>query len=377
MQYLSLLALYEQTLLKNAFQPDDKQREVITKLNNIQQQLITRQCYKQKISKNLFNCFSKFINKKCYKYELPVRGLYICGSVGCGKTWIMDLFFQSIPKNRKIRLHFHRLMLKIHQELNQLQGYENPLFIIANRLKFKTDILCVDEFSVSDITDAMLLGILIEALFTCGVSLVMTSNIPPDELYQNGLQRAFFLPAINQIKLHCDIIQFDTNIDYRLRALPLMHIWNYPLNQDTNIKMKHMLYRMSDHICQQSLSLDINHRKMKIRGMDETQGVLAVDFSILCGQGRSQYDYIEISHRFQKVLLHDVLVMTDKNEDQACRFLALIDEFYDRHVKLVVSAENSMHEIYQGKQLKFQYQRCLSRLQEMQSQKYWFLPHLP
>ncbi|MEZ3500134.1 cell division protein ZapE [Pantoea sp. KPR_PJ] len=375
MQTSSPLARYEQALSQGDFKPDRVQRDAITRLNTVQQALIARQSDAPASGKGLFGRLSRLMGKEKSVSQPPVRGLYMWGGVGRGKTWVMDLFFQSIPGNRKLRLHFHRFMLRVHEELTQLQGQSDPLLIIADRFKAETDILCFDEFFVSDITDAMLLGTLMEALFARGITLVATSNIPPDDLYRNGLQRARFLPAIEQIKQHCDVMNVDAGIDYRLRTLTSAHLWNAPLNEATHAEMERMFKALAGHAREEAPVLEINHRQMPTLGVSE--GVLAIDFLTLCGEGRSQHDYIELSRRFHSVLLYNVPVMIYKTEDQARRFLALVDEFYERHVKLVVAAETSLFEIYQGTRLKFEYQRCLSRLQEMQSEEYLRLPHLP
>ncbi|MBU5377616.1 MAG: cell division protein ZapE [Pantoea sp.] len=375
MQTSSPLARYEQALSQGDFKPDDVQRDAITRLDAVQQALLARQPEPPASGKGLFGRLSRLMGKEKTDAQTPVRGLYMWGGVGRGKTWVMDLFFQSIPGNRKLRLHFHRFMLRVHEELTQLQGQSDPLLIIADRFKAETDILCFDEFFVSDITDAMLLGTLMEALFARGITLVATSNIPPDDLYRNGLQRARFLPAIEQIKQHCDVMNVDAGIDYRLRTLTSAHLWNSPLNEATHAEMERMFKALAGSARDDAPVLEINHRQMATLGVSE--GVLAIDFLTLCGEGRSQHDYIELSRRFHSVLLYDVPVMIYKTEDQARRFLALVDEFYERHVKLVVAAETSLFEIYQGTRLKFEYQRCLSRLQEMQSEEYLRLPHLP
>lgn len=375
MQTSTPLARYEQALSEGEFRPDDVQREAITRLDALQQALVARQQSAAPATSGLLGRLSKLIGKEKNETPQPVRGLYMWGGVGRGKTWVMDLFFQSIPGNRKLRLHFHRFMLRVHEELTQLQGQSDPLLIIADKFKAETDILCFDEFFVSDITDAMLLGTLMEALFERGIALVATSNIPPDDLYRNGLQRARFLPAIEQIKRHCDVMNVDAGIDYRLRTLTSAHLWNYPLNPETHAEMTRMFKALSGSQPEEAPVLEINHRQMPTLGVSE--GVLAINFTTLCGEGRSQHDYIALSRRFHSVLLYDVPVMIYKTEDQARRFLALVDEFYERHVKLVVAAETSLTEIYQGTRLKFEYQRCLSRLQEMQSEEYLRLPHLP
>ncbi|MDU4091883.1 MAG: cell division protein ZapE [Pantoea sp.] len=374
MQTMSPLAHYQQALDKGEYQPDEVQHAAISRLDAIQQALIARQPAETVPASGWRGKLNKLLGKANNSQQPPVRGLYMWGGVGRGKTWVMDLFFQSIPGERKLRLHFHRFMLRVHEELTALQGESDPLEIVADRFKAQTDVLCFDEFFVSDITDAMLLGTLMEALFARGITLVATSNIPPDELYRNGLQRARFLPAIEQIKQHCEIMNVDAGIDYRLRTLTSAHLWMSPLNAETQQAMNRMFIALAGQAAEEKPVLEINHRQLPTQGVEK--GVLAIDFATLCGEGRSQHDYIELSRRFHSVLLLDVPVMRARSEDRARRFLALVDEFYERHVKLVVSAEASLFEIYQGERLKFEYQRCLSRLQEMQSEEYLRSTHL-
>ncbi|ROR06124.1 cell division protein ZapE [Erwinia sp. JUb26] len=375
MQKMSPLALYEQALENGEYQPDAVQHAAITQLDGIWQALSGSRAAPVQSSGGLFGKLNKLLGKGKTDSQPPARGLYMWGGVGRGKTWLMDMFFQAIPGERKQRLHFHRFMLRVHEELTELQGKSDPLQTVADRFKAETDLLCFDEFFVSDITDAMLLGTLMEALFSRGITLVATSNIPPDDLYRNGLQRARFLPAIEMIKQHCDIMNVDAGIDYRLRTLTSAHLWMTPLDDSTSKEMERMFVALAGKAREAHAPLEINHRQLPTLGMAE--GVLAMSFLTLCGEGRSQHDYIELSRRFHSVLLYDVPVMIYKTEDQARRFLALVDEFYERHVKLVVSAETSLYEIYQGTRLKFEYQRCVSRLQEMQSEEYLRLPHLP
>lgn len=375
MHTTSALALYQQALDNGDYQADAVQRDAITRLDAIQQALAASRPLAAAPAKGLFGKLNKLMGKEKPAPSPAVRGLYMWGGVGRGKTWLMDLFFRAIPGDRKLRLHFHRFMLRVHQELTELQGQSDPLEIIADRFKAQTDVLCFDEFFVSDITDAMLLGTLMEALFARGISLVATSNIPPDDLYRNGLQRARFLPAIEAIKRHCEIMNVDAGIDYRLRTLTSAHLWMHPLNDATAKEMDRMFVALAGVARDEDKPvLEVNHRALATQGMAE--GVVAIDFHTLCGEARSQHDYIELSRRFHSVLLFNVPVMVNRTEDQARRFLALVDEFYERHVKLVVAAETSLFEIYQGERLKFEYQRCLSRLQEMQSEEYLRLDHL-
>lgn len=364
------LSLYEAALKQGDYQPDDVQRKTVLHLQQIYHALLKETPpEKNSLTQRLFG---RIRTKK--QIVAPERGLYMWGGVGRGKTWLMDMFYQSLPTERKLRLHFHRFMLRVQEELKNLQGHENPLEIIADGFKAQTDVLCFDEFFVSDITDAMILGTLLEALFARGITLVATSNIPPDELYRNGLQRSRFLPAIEQIKQHCDILNVDAGIDYRLRTLTQAHLFLSPLNDENRQEMDRIFMHLATNEPQVDCTLTINHRPMKVRKV--SNGVLAINFSTLCMEPRSQLDYIELSKHYHSVLLYEMEQMGTLNEDAARRFLALVDEFYERKVKLIINANVEMHEIYQGDFLRFEYQRCLSRLQEMQSEEYLVQRHL-
>ncbi|ENA1772849.1 cell division protein ZapE [Yersinia ruckeri] len=375
MQLSTPTARYQQALAAGEYQPDEVQRQAVEQLDIIYRALCDR-ATQPKPTPGLRYRLSRLLGKPVGQAAIqPVQGLYMWGGVGRGKTWLMDLFFHSLPGERKLRLHFHRFMLRVHQELTELQGHENPLEIIADGFKTQTDVLCFDEFFVSDITDAMLLATLLQALFARGITLIATSNIPPDNLYKNGLQRARFLPAITLINQYCNVMNVDAGIDYRLRTLTQAHLYMTPLNPQNTLLMQQMYIKLAGKEGELAPVLDINHRPLTaIRAAD---GVLAVDFYTLCEEARSQLDYIALSREYHSVLLHNVRLMTAKEENAARRFLALVDEFYERRVKLIISAEVPMFEIYQGERLKFEYQRCLSRLQEMQSEEYLKLPHLP
>ncbi|RLR06947.1 cell division protein ZapE [Hafnia alvei] len=367
---------YQQALDAGDYQPDAVQRQTVEALTVIQQALIERERSTPVAeSRGLRGRLQSLLGKPAAKPQEPVQGLYMWGGVGRGKTWLMDLFFHSIPSERKLRLHFHRFMLRVQEELVALQGQENPLEIIADGFKKEADVLCFDEFFVSDITDAMLLGTLLQALFARGITLVSTSNIPPDNLYHNGLQRARFLPAIDLIKRYCTVMNVDAGIDYRLRTLTQAGLYFTPMTTETRQRMDEMFAKLAGSVGEINPVLEINHRPLP--ALCSSGGVLAVEFAVLCEEARSQLDYIALSRRYHTVFLHHVKKMDTLNENTARRFLALVDEFYERHVKLIISAELSMFEIYQGDHLKFEYQRCLSRLQEMQSEDYLRLEHLP
>ncbi|SFU40036.1 cell division protein ZapE [Xenorhabdus koppenhoeferi] len=367
--------LYQSALSNGQYQPDDVQRDTVACLDIIHRDLINfRPCHSPQPNW-LKGILDRLFGRKAPVQCCPVQGLYMWGGVGRGKTWLMDMFYKSLPTERKLRLHFHRFMLRVHEELTALQGHENPLEVVADGFKAQTDILCFDEFFVSDITDAMILGTLLEALFARGIALVATSNIPPDELYRNGLQRARFLPAIEQIKEYCGVMNVDAGIDYRLRTLTRAHLYLTPLSEENRQEMRRIFLRLAGQEGEPNPVLEINHRSMPT--ISSVDGVLAINFKTLCEDPRSQVDYIALSKLYHTVLLHDTPIMRARNENAARRFIALVDEFYERQVKLIISAEVSMEQIYQGELLEFEFRRCLSRLQEMQSEEYLKLPHLP
>ncbi|TCV98781.1 cell division protein ZapE [Biostraticola tofi] len=372
----SPLTLYQRMLTEGEYKPDAVQALAVGKLDSIYHQLLARRSERSASSGGLLAKIGKSLLGKSRPVPAPVTGLYMWGGVGRGKTWLMDLFYRSLPPERKMRLHFHRFMLRVHEEMNELQGHQDPLEIIADRFRHEADVLCFDEFFVSDITDAMLLGTLMQALFARGITLITTSNIPPDNLYHNGLQRSRFLPAIKLIKQHCETLNVDAGIDYRMRTLTQANLYLTPLNADTRQQMDTIFSRLAgSHLPQQSEPLIVNHRPLQTIGA--VAGVVALDFSVLCAEARSQNDYIALSRLYHSVLLYDVHAMGNQDENTARRFLALIDEFYERQVKLVIAADVPMDRLYSGAMLKFEYRRCLSRLQEMQSEEYLSLPHHP
>ena len=305
----------------------------------------------------------------------PVQGLYLWGGVGRGKTYLMDIFYEVLPFKDKKRLHFHRFMNKVHHDLKGLKQQQSPLRSVARRWAAETRVLCLDEFFVNDITDAMILHGLLEALFDNGVSLVTTSNIPPDQLYRNGLQRARFLPAIELLKKHLEVFHLDSGTDYRLRYLETAEIFHQPLDQGADLNLKDAFEHVAPEKGRPGVELEVEGRKIPSRYLAD--GVVWFDFPAICDGPRSQNDYIEISRCFHTVLISNVPVMGRDMENQARRFLNLVDEFYDRRVKLFLSLAAPVEEIYQGEKLKFEYERVQSRLQEMQSREYLAAGHLP
>lgn len=316
--------------------------------------------------------FSKMLGAETKK---TIKGLYFWGGVGRGKTFLMDVFFESLPFKEKQRMHFHRFMRYTHQELRALQGIPNPLRQVAKNFALKARVLCFDEFFVSDITDAMILAGLLDALFEEGVSLVATSNVAPVNLYRDGLQRRKFLPAIGLLEKHTQILNVDGGVDYRLRALESAELFHFPLDSEADISLERSFVSLSPDAGEVDVALEIENRLMQAKRCGD--GVVWFEFTEICEGPRSQNDYIEIAIMYQTVLISNVPCFSAKKEDAARRFISLVDEFYDRNVKLILSAEVSIPELYQGERLGFEFERTESRLQEMQSREYLGYEHLP
>lgn len=313
-----------------------------------------------------------------------IKGLYFWGGVGRGKTFLMDLFFESLDLEKKRRMHFHRFMRHIHQRLKILQGTTNPLNKIAIEFAEETQVLCFDEFFVSDITDAMILAGLLDEMFRRGIVLVATSNVEPCHLYENGLQRSKFLPAIALLEDFTKIINVDGGIDYRLRTLENAELYHSPLDPQANISLSESFAALcpeQGHPKQGSSGREVDNLVLEIEGREIIayrggDGVVWFEFKSLCEGPRSQNDYIEIAMIYQTVLISDIPQFTVDNEDSARRFIALVDEFYDHKVKLILSAAVGLSELYQGDRLVFEFQRTASRLQEMQSRAYLGQNHI-
>ncbi|MGF1680660.1 AFG1 family ATPase [Photobacterium minamisatsumaniensis] len=359
---------YQQDLKRPDFYADNAQAMAVRHLEDLYQRLLLPPEVPQK------SLFSRWFKRESTDVVTPEKGLYFWGGVGRGKTYLVDTFFDCLPTERKMRVHFHRFMHRVHHEMQQLGQQADPLEVVADRFKLETDIICFDEFFVSDITDAMILGTLFDALFRRGITLVATSNIPPDELYRNGLQRARFLPAIALINTHCEVVNVDSGVDYRLRTLEQAEIYHSPLDSQAEQNLLHYFEQLTVEPRTEGKAIEINHRMLPTR--HEADGVVHFDFATLCQTARSQSDYMEIAQLYHTVLLSDVRQMGEQESDAARRFIALVDEFYERNVKLIISAESGWEHLYQGQRLAFEFKRCCSRLVEMQSHDYLALPHL-
>ncbi len=305
----------------------------------------------------------------------PVKGLYLWGGVGRGKTWLMDCFFECLPFEDKLRLHFHRFVHEVHAALKRFPDEQDPLRHVAEAFGARARVICFDEFFVSDITDAMLLGRLFQHLFARGVTLVATSNVQPDDLYKNGLQRERFLPAIRLLKQYTQLLNVDGGTDYRLRHMQGTELFYVPAGPEADAHLTAVFQRLAGHLDADTSPLTVNDRLIPVRR--HADGVAWFGFEALCAGPRSQEDYIEIARGFHTVLLSDIPQLNQDTEDAARRFIALVDEFYDRRVKLAASAAVPLDALYTGKRLVFEFQRAQSRLQEMQSREYLSMAHLP
>ena len=306
----------------------------------------------------------------------PVRGLYLWGGVGRGKTFLVDEFFAALPFAEKRREHFHRFMQDVHARLRRHRNRRSPLNDVAQDIAAKARLLAIDEFAVGDVADAMILGAFLKALFHRGVTLVATSNLPPRELYRGGLQRERFLPAIALLEKHCRVMELDAGVDYRLRQLERATLWHGSAAADAEARMAQEFDRLSDGSGRRDVKVQVEGRAVRARR--ESEDVVWFDFRELCDGPRSAADYIEIARCYHTVFLSGVPVMGATDDDAARRFVTLVDELYDRGVKLAVSAASDAPEgLYRGERLAFEFRRAASRLHEMQGHGYLAKPHRP
>lgn len=341
---------YYADLTSGKIMPDSMQEQALLTLQALYEEIMQRQ-----------SLFWRYIKK-------TPSGLYLWGDVGAGKTYLMDLFFNVLPEKRKLRLHFHRFMQYVHHELKERQGQTSPLIAIARQLAAKTDILCLDEFLVMDITDAMILTGLLGALFGQGVCLVTTSNTPPQSLYENGLQRQRFLPAIDLILKHTQVIHLQSERDYRLQTLAREGVYFTPLNANSEKSLRRYieLYAHHDEIDQEPVLIESRW----IETVCQAKDIIWFDFNVLCSVPRSQQDYLAIARNFAVVLLSNVPKIAPEDDDKITYLINLVDVFYDENIELIISAAVPVNELYMQGRKQQVFKRTLSRLQEMQSQAY-------
>ena len=361
---MNIREAYEESLHRDSHVEDSAQLDVIARFEDLQARLLAQRPRKGGLRTMFFRSEPREI----------VRGLYIWGGVGRGKTFLMDLFFENLPVEQKRRIHFHRMMHDVHKRMKTLSFVEDPLDKIAASIAQDTRVLCFDEFFVSDIGDAMILGRLLEGLFSRGVTLVTTSNARPDDLYKEGLQRQRFLPAIALLNSYTDVINMDGGTDYRLRILQKAGTYLTPDDDKAAERLNYFFSETASTQVATDIDLDINGRDIRARRC--AKGIAWFRFTDICDGPRSQADYIEIARWYPSVIISGVPQFDALRDDQARRFISLVDEFYDRRVKLILSADVDVPDLYTGSRLSFEFSRTLSRLIEMQSTEYLALPHL-
>ncbi len=364
-----ITSAYEDLLHKHQLVEDVQQKKVVLALQDLYDELDTSNPDDSTIIDRVVAILAKNSNTDY------IKGLYIWGGVGRGKTFLMDLFFSNLHTSKKIRLHFHRFMDDVHKMLKNYRDKPDPLKLVADEFAAKAKVLCFDEFYVNDIGDAMILSGLLEGLFENNVVLITTSNVEPSLLYKDGLQREKFLPAIKLLQEHTKVIELDGEIDHRFEFLQKNDMYNSPIDVSSHDWLEHAFLNVANERSNASWEkIEINGRP--IQTIRHTNNVAWFDFKEICDGPRSAADYIDIAKQFNAVLISHVPIFANK-DDQARRFINLVDEFYDRNVKLILSAEAMPEELYCGSRLCDEFKRTTSRLTEMQSHEYLEKQHNP
>jgi cell division protein ZapE len=347
--------VYQQTLAQRGYESDPAQLRAVDALERCENEWIEYKARRRNA-----------ITKLLIRPPIP-RGVYMHGGVGRGKSFLMDCFFQSVPLTRKTRLHFHEFMREVHHELHTLKGTVNPLDELGRRMARRYRLICFDEFHVADVTDAMILHRLLEALFANRVSIVTTSNFHPDDLYPNGLHRDRILPAIALLKERLEVLSVDNGTDYRQDTLSEVDFYHCPLGEEADAAMLRDFELLAE-ARDESPVLRIEQRELRARR--RAGGVVWFDFKTLCAGPRSQNDYLELAAQFHTVVLSDVPQMPPRLASEARRFTWLVDVLYDRRVRLVLSAAVPPEQLYTEGPLSHEFPRTVSRLAEMQSAAY-------
>lgn len=362
------LERYQADLQREGFEYDPGQEAVVRETQRVYEELTAKQQERGGFFKRL-----GLSSRSC---PVPVRGLYLWGGVGRGKTHLMNELYKCLSFPEKQRTHFHLFMQELHGELKELPATSDPVPLVAETLSKRIRVLCLDEFHVTDITDAMLLGRLLTSLFERGVTLVTTSNIPPDELYRDGLQRERFIPAIELIKAHTRVICLDGEEDYRLRYLEHAEIYHFPLDAQADSSLQKSFHGLRPEGVVEAGEIEIEDRP--IPSVRHADGIAWFDFKALCDEPRGTIDYIEIARCYHTVFIANIPRMGDDEKDKVARFIRLVDVLYDHNVNLVVSADADPAGLYASSSpLSFAFRRTQSRLEEMRSHDYLARNHLP
>ena len=352
---MDVIHYYQNALAQQGYQADAAQEQAIQRLQRLFDEFLEYRHNQKSILKRWLN-----------KAQAP-QGVYLWGGVGRGKSFLMDAFYECLPVKRKARLHFHEFMRGVHQQLKQLRSQPDPLEVVAKTIAQRYEIICFDEFHVSDIADAMILYKLLDELFSHGVSFVMTSNYQPDLLYTDGLHRDRILPAIALIKQRMDIINVDTGVDYRRRTLEQVRLYLTPLTEQTQHVLAQVFETLSGMVPQAG-SIEVEQRQLPVVACHNE--VVWFDFETLCVGPRSQNDYLDLASRFESVIVSDIPKMTAQDASAARRFTWLVDVLYDHKVKLILSAEVEAAQLYTSGPMSSEFHRTESTLMEMQSKEY-------
>jgi len=356
---MNVLDHYTEQLARRGYQSDPAQRAAVERLERMQDDWVA-------FKKRRSNRLKKLINRPA----VP-RGVWMWGGVGRGKSFLMDVFYESVPLVRKTRLHFHEFMRGVHRELRELKQTADPLDEVARRIARRYRLICFDEFHVSDIADAMILDRLLHGLFENGVAFVMTSNYRPDDLYPDGLHRDRILPAIALLKANLDVINVDAGVDYRRVSLSQVKAYLTPSGPQAEAQLAEAFASLAE-TADEDRRLTIENREVVAKR--RAGGVAWFDFATLCGGPRSQLDYLELASRFHTVILSDVPRMSAAMSSEARRFTWLVDVLYDQKVKLLLSAECEPEALYTSGAMAHEFHRTVSRLVEMQSREYLEAP---
>jgi cell division protein ZapE len=363
-QPATVLDLYQEAIRRRGYQPDESQHAAVLRLQRLYEEW-TEYKHRRRTA----------LHRLLVHPPLP-RGIYLWGAVGRGKTFLMDSFYRCLPLERKRRVHFHHFMRDVHRELETLKGTVDPLDALAARIAKRYRLICFDEIALSDVADAMILGRLLTRTLDKGVVYCMTSNYHPDELYKGGLKREDFLPTIELIKSRLDVLNVDSGVDYRKRALEQVKVYHAPLTPDSDRALMEA-FRQIAEVEEEDHELDVEGRVIPYR--HRAGGVVWFDFKTICGWGRSQNDYIDLAKRFHTIIVSGVPRMGIDQADSARRFTLLVDVLYDQRVKLIVSAEAPPESLLAREQapgapqlqaMMFQFDRTASRLIEMQTRAY-------
>lgn len=358
---------YTHELRERGWHSDAAQLAAVTRLERLRIELVARQ---------LRLGFFGRLRRRLWPQggDNAPRGVYLWGGVGRGKTWLMDLFYGTLGTTPRRRRHFHQLMREVHGGLAAIRQHQEPVRLLARRMARRANLWCLDELQVTDIADAMLLGALFEELLRQSVTLVITANVPPSGLYRDGLQRARFLPAIALLERELDVLEVDAGTDYRLRQLRQAPIYLPAADPGTPARLTSLFAELAGVNAESARHIELNGRTLTAQ--KRGGGVVWFSFANICEGARSTVDYAELAQDFHTVFVTDIPVLSASRDDAARRLISLVDEFYDRGVKMVVSAAAAPAELYRGERLSFDFRRTASRLVEMQSEEYLARAHL-